>query len=551
MRTASIHRVSLIAAAASAAVLCGCTILVKEPERPALGKVKNGISYDDAFTFLRSAQQQVRDGQDQVDQLSQGTVGAVGVGTGGAALATLAHTHRDVPLGLLALASMTYTVNQVSGLKTQSAIYGATRKRLDCIEQAGYSLYQATGDRRAPLVVQKNRLAAVLSQLDTDIDIARSTPSMTAAVRDLITQAETARLNGRKVENSITAFLLASDVGQQMYSATVETLRVANEQLRANSADAAAAATSGTVLKDFATEHSKLLTAAGAAAAAASTPSAVTQGEDVVAVQLRADLAELYRVVTLAKTLIPASTAIPSITVASCLSSFAPQGNVILEPNDALNLTIGGDSLGFLAYTEARQQLAYDFLGATPQAKDLSVSNQGGSKFSVAAPPGSKAGQYTLYFYRTDDKDKIPLKPTLQVNVGNPPAPAAAPAPTPSSVPAPTPSPAPDKLTFGQRRSLLGLDASISAETDPKWIARVQKLNASCFNRAAGKGVLDAQLIADLRKSEAVNSAGDCPKPKAAASPTSPGASAPATPIPAPPPIVVGGATRAASAASK
>lgn len=392
--------------------LCGCTVLMTEPTSISPDQRATGISYKDAAIHLDEARSKMKEGLKTLDQLSDVTVGGVGVGTGGAAISTLAGVHTDVARTLLTVGGVSYAVNQTSRLQTQTAIYSAGLRRLRCIDQNGYRLYQATDGLRSAIVAQRPAFEAVFNQLATHLKEARQPSQMSNLLKAVVAEGDKALGDAAKVKKPMDNFIAATDVGFEMVSAVDATVESVNAQIRANKADAAEAAIAGKQVTDFIAAH----TAPSTVAASGNLP-AIAQGvHDPLADTIRADIESLKVQADVVRALLPA-TPIQASTVGSCLSEIPALGSVVVLPSPTITVYKGGDAFGVNAYTEDGQALAFVYSGPTPTSQQLSVSNQGGSRYSVSAPADAKSDQYTIRFFRANDPKSVPLDPPLLINV--------------------------------------------------------------------------------------------------------------------------------------
>lgn len=411
------------------ASLCGCTVLMTEPAAITATQRKAGISYEEAQAHLLDARVNMKAAVKTLDQLHDVTVGGVGIGAGGAAVATMAGVHPDVGMTFLTFGGVTYAITQTSRLDTQTAIYGAGLRRLQCIEQNGHQLYQDTDALRSALITQRIPFEMARARLDADLKKARA-QSMSSLLATVAVEGDKALAAAAEVRQTLDRFIAATDVGFEMVSAVDAAVESLNAQIRANRADAAEAANAGKIASDFVAAHAApaaqvpapAATRSAEEAAAAEKLKALAQGtHDGLADQIQTDIAALRAQADVVRTLLPSS-AIRGATVRSCLSEISALGTVVILPSPAITVQPGGDPFGVNAYVEDGQALAFFYSGVTPSSQQLSMSSQGGSRFSVSAPTNAKPEQYTIRFFRASDPKSLPLDPPLLVKVEPKPA---------------------------------------------------------------------------------------------------------------------------------
>src|SRR5262249_53775280 len=137
---------------------------------------------------------------------------------------------------------------------------------------------------------------------------------------------------------------------------------------------------------------------------------------DPLADQIRTDIDQLRTQADAVRALLPAGP-IQAAAVGSCLTGVSALGSVAILPSAASTVYKGGEAYGVNAYTEDGQALGFFYSGPTPTSQQLSVSNQGGSRFSVSAPAEAKPEQYTIRFFRANDPRGVPLDPPFVINV--------------------------------------------------------------------------------------------------------------------------------------
>lgn len=406
------------------ALLCGCTVLMTEPASITAKQRKAGISYEEAQAHLLDARANMKAGLRTLDQLHDVTVGGVGIGAGGAAVATMAGVHPDVGKTFLTFGGVTYAITQTSRLDTQTAIYSSGLRRLQCIEQNGHQLYQDTDALRSALITQRIPFELARARLEADLKQAR-TQTMSSLLATVAVEGDKALAEAASVRQPLDRYIAATDVGFEMVSAVDAAVESLNAQIRANRADAAEAANAGKIASDFVAAHAapaaaaSVPTATGSteAAAAAQKLKALGQGtHDQLADQIQTDIAELRAQTDVVRMLLP-SGRIRGATVRSCLSEISALGSVVILPSPAITVHPGGDPFGVNAYVDDGQALAFFYSGVTPSSQQLSMSSQGGGRFSVSAPADARPEQYTIRFFRASDPKGLPLDPPLLVKV--------------------------------------------------------------------------------------------------------------------------------------
>lgn len=519
--------------------MTGCTVLMTEPTRPDAQKRAAGLSYEEAVQYTDRARANMTKGLAQVDELDTVTRGAVGLGVGGGAIAALTKASSDVVLGLLTIGGAGYAINQTSLPAVQASIYGAGLKTLDCIERTGGRVHRETREARVNLLAKRGTLNQAINRLSADLDLARR-QSPNPVPSSLMADAERALVTARNLQKSVNEFLAATEVGDEMYHAVNRTVSTVNEQLRSRAPNLDEIVKAGSMLTGFVATNSKAATDALAARGAVNSAltAAPSQSQNKLVTEVTGHLAELRRVVSEVQETLPPAGYSTSELVTSCQALLPGQGAFTVTPTGPIQLAPGGEA--YSLHVQSERAVGYGFNGATPSAQQLVVSQPSPRTFSLAAPSGAKAGKYLLTIFENVPQGGRVL-PEIEITVG------AAPGQSAVRNTLGTPGGKANRLTFGQRRALIGLGATITSETDPAWMARVQKLD-NCFRITPSDGKLTDKLIAELQKSEPVKSSGDCPGPKQAATGT-PGTGAGTgggNTAPIPPPPNLGGNAAAA-----
>jgi hypothetical protein len=397
--------------------VCGCTVLMTEPTPIDTAQRKAGISYESALNHLEDARTKMKKGLNKLDHLNNVTVGGVGVGTGGAAIATLAGAHADVAMGLLTIGGVTYAVNQTSRLQTQTAIYTSGLKRLRCVDENGYRLFRATDGLRAVVLAQGIPFEAARIRLVNDVALARAKP-MSKLLEEVVAEGVKALDEASKVKKAMDDFISATDVGFEMVSAVDATVESVNAQVRANKADATEVAGAGKLAANFIAADAAAATSDGAEKGASDNKlKALGQlSHEPMADQIRTGIDQLRVQADAVRALLPASP-IRAASVGSCLTDIAAVGSVTILPSATITVVPGGDTYGLNAFTEDGQALVFNYSGPTPTSQQLSASSQGGSRFNVSAPSDARPGQYAIRFCRANDLKCLPLDPPLVINV--------------------------------------------------------------------------------------------------------------------------------------
>ena len=318
----------------------------------------------------------------------------------------------------------------------------------------------------------------------------------------------------------------STDVPFKAYLAVDRAVTELNDQLRARAPKPDDVAKLGDNIIGF--KKARQFETTSTAANAGEKPAVPAQAEHAkIADTIHTDTVRLAQIIARIQSILPAAGYETTDALEACFTNLPVQGYFIAKPGGPINLVPGGDSYTLMIDTDA-SAIDLSFAGATPSARNLLVSNPGGTAYSLAAPAGAKADTYVMFFHRKGEAQS--LGPNFQVQV----APAVSTAivrPPPQPGVAPTPA----SLKFADKLVLLGLIApgtAIHDEKDPNFIARVRKLNG-CPGSPSGDGTLSDALVAKLKKSKPVSPDGACPAPLDTAAPSG-GAG---TPTPKPPNI--------------
>lgn len=515
----------------TAALLAGCTVMMTDPVRPDAVELARGLTYAEAIAYLERARANMSSAQDRVDQLDDVTRLGIGVGVGGGAINMLAKGRPDVTLGLLGMGGLGYSVAQVSGVPTQRQIYGAGLDSLDCIDRTGRRVYRETDGTRDMLLHKKGELDAAVALLSDHLDaLARAaTPEPEAAL--MAPQAHEVLRTGITLQQSVRDFMNATDVASEMYYGVGKTVRAVNTQLRSRAPSLEEIAKSGTILVGFTTAHAPVAADAQATKSAAQGVPAVSQAETEhpVTDRLTMDVHRLRQVADDIKALLPASGYATAQLLDACQSLVPGQLPFRIKPAGPIRVTAGGDA--YALSIESEMPVVYGFHGAQPSAQQLVVSQPSDRTFSLAAPAGAKGQTYHFYVAQKGGRELPNLEVTVVASTPETTSTTTKKNPAQTNVP---------KLTFEQKRKLVGLGDDVKSVTDAAFTDRVKKLD-NCFEIIPSTGALSANLIAKLNESEVVNSQGDCPEPKAktkAEPPQKPGSGSTGNnnvPIPKPP----------------
>lgn len=523
---------AIAACLAFGAAMTGCTVLMTEPTRPDAQRRAAGLDYEAATQYTDQARAHMNKGLTRVDELDTVTRGAVSLGVGGGAIAALTKASSDVVLGLFMIGGTGYAINQTSLPAVQASIYSAGLKTLDCIERTGGRVHRETREAGANLLAKRGTLNKAINRLSADLDAARR-QSPNPVPSSLMADAERVLVTARNLQKSVNEFLAATEVGDEMYYAVNRTVSTVNEQLRSRAPSLDEIVKAGSMLTSFVATNSKAATDALAARGAVNSAltAAPSQSQNKLVTDVIGDLAELRRVVSEVQETLPPAGYSTSELVTSCQTLLPGQSAFTVTPVGPIQLAAGGEAYSLNVQSE--RAVGYGFNGATPSAQQLVVSQPSPRTFSLAAPSGAKAGKYLLTIFENVPQGGRVL-PEIEITVGTALVQAAV-----RNTPGTT-GPNANRIAFGQRRALMGLGANIASETDPAWIARVQKLD-NCFRITPSDGKLTDKLIAELQKSEPVKSTGDCPGPKQAATGTPGTGTGGGNTAPIPPPPNLGG----------
>lgn len=538
-----LHRSSvflaLTAPAIGAALLSGCAVVMKEPDRPT-ARERVALTYQRALTYLESARFNMTDAQKSVDGIDDFSRIAVGGGVAGAALNTLAKGRADVSLGFLAIGGTGYSIAQTGYLPTQRDIYGAGLNSLACIERTGHRVYQDSVGIREQLTLAQKTLSKAVAALSNELEglVNEKRPEPEALlVAPKAREAETA---GIKLQQSIREYLKATDVAYEMYFGVDNTVRQVNAQLRARAPSLDEIAKAGTILTTFTTAHTPIAADAQAAKNATQDLDLLAQNDTKhpVATKLENEMLSLRQAADAIKAMLPTGGYATTQLLESCQTLAPGQRPFRVNPSGAIKLTAGGDA--YTLAVDSEQSVGGQFRGKEPSALQLLKSQPSDRTFSLAAPAGAKPNTYYFVVYENVKGGRE--LPAIEVNIV-PPDSVDDTKKKPNSL-----SPLPPALTFTQKLSLLGLPNTIQSEKDPDFIARVQKLG-NCVKLDASTGELTTALVKELKQREQANALGDCPAlkirskpdPVAATDKGSPATTTPASaaserpPIPNPP----------------
>jgi len=417
--------------------LSACTVLTVEPPRPSVAKLADGLTWSDAYAYLNSAKDNIKAGQSQVDQLNKASLAGVGIGAAGAAATTLARGPKDAVLGLMTIGGISYAVNQTLTPQDQSAIYKAGLDRLACVERAGYTLHRSVGSNHDLVSLKKIDLLAAAKKVAVEISEARRFPSDTdlATVRG---RAETALLDANVVLVGTDKYLAETDVPFEVYMTVERVVLDLNDQLRQKAPKADDVAKLGTSISSFQKARSAELEAAFASApASGASAAAIASAEfSALAKRLNDDTEDLKQLVNQVRSMVPTVGYATTETIRACVSTLPVQGRFIAKPNGPFRLVAGGDPHTLSIDTDATT-LEHAFIGVTPSAQNLLLSNPSAGTYSLAAPQNAREASYQLFFHRRGDLQQ--LGPTFDINVVAAEAPAitaSSPAPSSSSSPA-------------------------------------------------------------------------------------------------------------------
>jgi hypothetical protein len=509
--------------------LGGCAITMVEPARPSASDLAQGLTFAQAVDYLERARANMSDSLATVDKVDGATRVAVGVGVGGAALNTLARGSADLTLGLLGLGAIGYGVAQTTSLPGQRDIYNAGLNSLDCIERTGYRVYRETSNTRVGLLDRRRALTGAIATLAQDLDEVASThPPETAAVA-LEPHARSVLQSAVTLDRSLGDFLNATDVGPEIFYGVNKTVRAVNTQLHARAPSLDDIARAGTILTGFISAHTPVAASAQTTTSAAAKVPGLGQAAHPLADRIQRDVQRLAAVAREVQTMLPPSGFASAALLDACQALAPGQLPFRVRPEGPVRLTAGGEA--YSLSVESELPVIFGFHGPQPSAQQLVVSQPSDRTFSLAAPSGAKPGDYQFYIAQRGGRDL----PDLQVTVLQ-------------STPNATETTQKTKregdrrgsagLALAAKLTLLGLPSSVPSEDDVQFKDRVKKLD-NCFGITPSTGAWSDKLLAALRRSEPVNSAGDCPKPKAANTANPPASAASAgqavIPIPKPP----------------
>ncbi len=474
--------------------------------------LKQGIAWGESYDYLVRARTNILAGQATLDSFNDVTLGAVGVGTGGAAVTTLARGSADSILGLLTLGGLGYSLNQVSTPQVQLDIYKAGLKRLLCVERTGKRLNSATTYTRQALPQWQDELDRALSNLSIDISYGKAAlraDSTDVALREQLTSAQVFVAQAHTLRLDVVKYLQSTDVPFDMYLAVDRVVTELNDQLRARAAKPDDVAKLGDNIIGFKKARQFETPSTATTSVDGKLPDGITvAGHAAIADTILSDTKRLAEVMAVLQSLLPVAGYETTEALEACFSNLPTQGFFTATPSGPINLTVGQDPYTLTIDTDA-SAIELSFAGTTPTAQNLLVSNPSGTIYSFAAPANAEERSYIIFFHRKSETQR--LGPNFEIKVTRVAAKLGdKPVVKGGGV---ANKPGNQSLDFGKKLVLLGLNATgvvIKDERDQNFITRVQKLNV-CVGLPAGDGSLKDDLIAKLKKKNAVNSVGECP----------------------------------------